>query len=95
MYRWVLPRCSNNSTITSLSEPTGQRPDKSRAEAADGLLRGQLTLEETLAWSCDLLTPEERLLFARLSVFAGGFSGEAVEAICSADPLTVDDVGLS
>ncbi|MBA2595820.1 MAG: tetratricopeptide repeat protein, partial [Chloroflexia bacterium] len=36
------------------------------------------------AWSHDLLPPPEQALFARLSVFAGGCSFEAAEAICSA-----------
>src|SRR5262249_5397227 len=34
----------------------------------------QHTLELTVAWSYDLLDPEDRLLFDRLSVLAGGFS---------------------
>ncbi|MGH3088026.1 MAG: ATP-binding protein, partial [Rubrobacteraceae bacterium] len=39
------------------------------------------TLQATLAWSYDLLDERERLLFERLSVFAGGFSLEAAEAV--------------
>jgi predicted ATPase/DNA-binding SARP family transcriptional activator len=41
------------------------------------------TLRATMDWSFDLLSDEERKLFRRLSVFAGGFSLEAVEAVCS------------
>ena len=33
----------------------------------------QRTMEATIDWSYQLLTPEEKLLFARLSVFVGGF----------------------
>ncbi|HEY2742890.1 MAG TPA: BTAD domain-containing putative transcriptional regulator [Gaiellaceae bacterium] len=40
------------------------------------------TLRRTLDWSAELLTPEERDLFARLSVFAGGWTIEAAEAVC-------------
>ena len=40
------------------------------------------TLRRTLDWSADLLTPEARDLFARLSVFAGGWTLEAAEAVC-------------
>jgi predicted ATPase/DNA-binding SARP family transcriptional activator len=37
------------------------------------------TLRATIAWSHDLLTPAEQDLFARLAVFVGGFTMEAVE----------------
>jgi non-specific serine/threonine protein kinase len=40
------------------------------------------TLRATLDWSHDLLTEPERSLFRRLSVFVGGFTLEAAEAIC-------------
>ncbi len=40
------------------------------------------TLRRTLEWSAELLTPEERDLFARLSVFAGGWTLEAAEVVC-------------
>lgn len=39
------------------------------------------TLRATLAWSHDLLTEAEATLFARLAVFAGGFSVDAAEAV--------------
>ncbi|MFM2077484.1 MAG: hypothetical protein RJA49_1374, partial [Actinomycetota bacterium] len=45
------------------------------------------TVGELVGWSVNLLTPEERILFARLSVFAGSFGLDAVEAICADDPL--------
>jgi predicted ATPase len=45
----------------------------------------QQTLRATITWSYDLLDPEERLLFDRLSVFAGGWSLDAAKAVC-ADP---------
>jgi predicted ATPase/DNA-binding transcriptional LysR family regulator len=40
------------------------------------------TLRATIAWSCDLLSHDARALFARLSVFAGGWSLDAAERIC-------------
>ena len=39
------------------------------------------TLRSTINWSYDLLPENERALFRRLSVFAGGFDLQAVEAI--------------
>ena len=41
----------------------------------------QQTLRATLAWSHELLSPAEQVLFRRLAVFAGGFSFEAAEAV--------------
>jgi predicted ATPase len=43
------------------------------------------TLQAAVAWSFDLLSTQERALFRRLSVFAGGFSLDAVEAVCADD----------
>jgi predicted ATPase len=39
------------------------------------------TIRATIAWSHDLLSPEERALFARLGVFTGGCTIEAAEAV--------------
>jgi predicted ATPase/DNA-binding SARP family transcriptional activator len=41
------------------------------------------TLRATMDWSYELLSPPERLLLQRLSVFAGSFSLKAVEGICA------------
>jgi predicted ATPase len=49
----------------------------------------QQTLAATLQWSHDLLEPDERKLFRRLAVFAGGFELAAVEAVCAGDDLDV------
>jgi predicted ATPase len=49
----------------------------------------QRTLSAVIEWSHDLLDEAERRLFARLGVFAGGFTIEAAEAICDA---TLDDL---
>ncbi len=47
----------------------------------------QQTLEATLDWSFALLTDVERTVLRRLSVFAGGCSLHAAEAVCSAGDL--------
>ncbi len=44
----------------------------------------QQTLRNTLQWSYDLLTAEEQRLFRWLSIFVGGCTLEAFEAVCQA-----------
>src|SRR6266540_2255176 len=43
----------------------------------------QQTLRALIDWSYDILTENERLLLRRLSVFAGGWTLEAAEEVCS------------
>jgi predicted ATPase len=52
----------------------------------------QQTLAATIAWSYDLLTDDERRLFRRLSVFAGGWTVDAAETICVPDDAAADEV---
>lgn len=47
------------------------------------------TLREAVAWSYDLLSPELQRFFAGLSVFRGGCTVEAAEAVCE-EPLALD-----
>ena len=57
----------------------------------------QRTLTATIAWSYDVLDEPQRDLLARLAVFRGGWSGEAAEQVCRADPGDVQglvEVGL-
>ncbi|SDE11100.1 ATP-binding protein [Streptomyces prasinopilosus] len=50
------------------------------------------TLRTAIGWSHELCTPEERLLWARLSVFAGHFDLEAAEYVCGGNGLAAGDV---
>jgi predicted ATPase len=50
----------------------------------------QQTLRRTVDWSYGLLNAAEQTLFRRLSVFAGGCTLEAAEAVCD----TKGDLGL-
>ena len=56
----------------------------------------QQTLRDTIAWSYDLLEPEEQMLFRRLAIFVGGCTIEAAEPALTAIPdahvLALDDV---
>ncbi|QFZ77467.1 regulator [Streptomyces fagopyri] len=57
----------------------------------DALPRHQ-TLRTAIGWSHELCTSEERLLWSRLSVFAGRFDLEAAEYVCAGDGLRADHV---
>src|SRR5579883_1798158 len=48
---------------------------------AQDVPKRQQTLRNTIAWSCQLLDPAEQRLFRRLSVFVGGCTLEAIEAV--------------
>ncbi len=69
-----------------------------RLQSRLGLLTGgavdlperQQTLRKTIDWSHDLLNEAERKLFRRLSVFVGGCTLEAAEAVCN----TSRDLGI-
>ncbi|MDQ3548888.1 MAG: AAA family ATPase [Chloroflexota bacterium] len=53
------------------------------AAGASDLPERQQTIRATIQWSYDLLDPAEQILFARLSVFAGGWTLDAAEAVVS------------
>jgi predicted ATPase/DNA-binding CsgD family transcriptional regulator len=61
-------------------------------EGSRNLPRRHQTLQSLIDWSHDLCTPAERLLWARASVFAGGFGSNAAEAICADERLPMRDV---
>ncbi|GAB7103167.1 hypothetical protein JCM4814A_14810 [Streptomyces phaeofaciens JCM 4814] len=67
-----------------------------RFEVLTGGRRTALTRHQTLRtaidWSYDLCTPQERLLWARLAVFAGPFELSAAEEVCGGGELPREDV---
>ena len=63
----MLPRLSH--ALDLLSGGSRNAPDRQR------------TMRQAIAWSYDLLAHEERRMLRRLSVFAGGFSLEAADAV--------------
>lgn len=50
-------------------------------------LQRHQTLQALVDWSYDLLSPDEQIVFRRLSVLTGGFSISAAEAVAEGDPL--------
>jgi predicted ATPase/DNA-binding CsgD family transcriptional regulator len=68
--------------LAALLARLGQRLPLLGAGPRDQPARLQ-TMRAAIAWSHDLLSPEERALFRRLVVFVGGFSLESVEAVAS------------
>jgi predicted ATPase/DNA-binding winged helix-turn-helix (wHTH) protein len=50
------------------------------------------TLQAVIDWSYQLLTETERAMLRRLSVFAGGWTLEAAEAVCTGNGVDKDDV---
>ncbi|MEV0667415.1 BTAD domain-containing putative transcriptional regulator [Actinomadura luteofluorescens] len=60
-----------------------------RAPAAN---RSRQTLRGVMEWSYHLCTPAERLLWTRLSIFAGGLDLKAAEAVCVGDGIDGADM---
>jgi predicted ATPase len=65
----ILERFANRFEKLSTSDP--------------GTSKRQQTLQATIEWSYNLLSDNDKVLFARLSVFSGGFDIEAAEQVCS------------
>jgi predicted ATPase/DNA-binding winged helix-turn-helix (wHTH) protein len=91
-----LPLAIELAAARSKVLPPGSMLDRlqSRLQLLTGgaldLPRRQQTLRKTIDWSHDLLNDAERKLFRRLSVFVGGGTLEAVEAVCD----TGQDLGI-
>jgi predicted ATPase len=83
--------------VLSAADLAARLDDRFRLLVADSpvALPRHRTLRAVLDWSHDLLSTEERALFACLGVFAGGFTLAAVEAVwdaTAADSETVVDL---
>ena len=81
-------------SIPSLAQRLNERFNILTGGSRTALPR-QKTLGALIDWSYDLLTPQEQLLFNRVGIFAGGFSLDAVTAVCSGeDPDEIEILDL-
>ena len=80
--------------VLSLTELAAKLSDRFRlltGGSRTALPRHQ-TLRAAIDWSYGLLSEHERAVLRRASVFAGGFSLDAAEAVCSNDAIAAEDV---
>jgi predicted ATPase/class 3 adenylate cyclase len=57
-----------------------------------GTVERHATLRAAIDWSYELLKPDEQRLLARMAVFSGGCTLEAIEAVCSGDVVDRESV---
>ena len=78
--------------VAEIDERLADRFRLLRRVPAAGVPERQRTLRAAIDWSYELLDEAERRLFRRLSVFAGGFGTDAVEAVCAGDGLDEEEM---
>jgi predicted ATPase/DNA-binding CsgD family transcriptional regulator len=78
-------------TPAAMSARLGRRLELLAAGPRD-LPARQQAVRHTLDWSYGLLAAGDQRLFARLGVFAGGFTLQAAEAVCGADLETLSSL---
>lgn len=77
----------------SVRQITGRLDDRFRLLTRRGGTGGperHRALRTTIGWSHELCTPRERLLWARLSVFAGDFDLDAAEYVCAGGEVAAE-----
>jgi len=80
--------------VLSVHQIRERLDDRFRLLAAGGrtAVARQRTFKATVDWSYDLLSDSERLMLMRLSVFSGGWTLEAAEAVCAGRGIDAGDV---
>jgi hypothetical protein len=78
---------TRSMTLAQLEDRLADRFRLLHSSARGGAAERHRTLRAVVDWSYRLLTPQERVLFDRLSVFAGSFDADAAEAVCGQSPL--------
>jgi predicted ATPase len=64
------------------------------AGAQTSMIPRHRTVQDLVAWSYDLLGPDEQVVFARLCVFAGSFGLDAAEEVCAGRDVGKSKVSL-
>ncbi|NUS44287.1 MAG: LuxR family transcriptional regulator [Mycobacteriaceae bacterium] len=89
--RLAAARLAHRSLSTLLSEVSGGPVDDRRLEWSDGARFGgevrHRAVTDVIAWSYELCSESERLLFDRMSVFAAGYDAAAADG---SDPVLPD-----
>jgi predicted ATPase len=80
LHALLTDRLRSRFDLLATEERTGEGPPR------------HWTLRTTIGWSHELCAPLERLLWARLSVFAGTFTTGAATWVCAGGPLDADEV---
>ncbi|MHB9863872.1 ATP-binding protein [Streptomyces sp. YIM S03343] len=78
-------------TLDRIDQDLASRLDLAAADPRGGAPRHR-ALHTAIGWSHELCLPEERLLWARLSVFRGVVDTYTVRAVCAGGPLAPEDV---
>ncbi len=80
--------------VLSVEQIAARMDDRFRLLIGGGrtTLPRQQTLRAVIDWSHDLLSTRERTLLRRLSIFAGGWTLEAAEAVCSGNRDEIGDI---
>jgi len=78
-------------SVQELADRLSESSDLLSSRERGGTVRHQ-SLQAAIAWSHELCTREQQLLWARVSIFAGGFDTRAAEAVCADAALPADAV---
>jgi non-specific serine/threonine protein kinase len=82
---------TNVMSLQSLTRRLDDRFEIISRERASAI-PGQRTLQAAIDWTYGLLSDEERVLFARLSIFAGSWTLDTAEDVCAGDGLERDRI---
>jgi predicted ATPase/transcriptional regulator with XRE-family HTH domain len=83
--------CTSGLTVQEIAARLDNRFDLLTGGHRTVLMRHR-TLRATIDWSHDLLSPAEQTLLRRLATFAGGWTLEGAENVCSADELDRSEI---